>query len=137
MRNICLLFLLITSLVTTSCNKEDMGAVCGIASNDGKYELRSQTGGIIGKTVIYPAGNGNAYLFESSTYKLYTDGQLSKSGTYKVIQDSSFVLHQPASRIVFDSGNDMIRTLIQFSTKRMRIQEDVYDGRTYEYEKIE
>lgn len=135
MRNIYLSLVVVAALATTSCEKNtDM---CCAFPNTGKYELRTRTGGIAGETKTYSPGNGNAYLFETgSDYKLYTDGQLSKSGSYKITQDSSVVLHQPASRIIFDSQVNAMRTLIKFSSNKMTIQEDVYDGRTYEYEKV-
>lgn len=137
MRNICLFLFVLAGLATTSCEKEDDSAILRPPTT-GKYELRTQTGGIAGETKTYSAGNGNAYLFETgNAYKLYTDGQLSKSGSYKIIQDSSLVLHQPASRIIFDNQENAMRTLIKFLNNKMTIQEDVYDGRTYEYEKVE
>lgn len=139
MRNICLLLLLTVSLATTSCDKEDfVSAVDYPSSYNGKYELRTRTGGLHAETVKYPSGNGNVYLFETgSLYKQYIDGQLSKSGSYKITQDSSMVLHQPALRIIFDGDAKLIRTLVKLSYTSITIQEDVYDGRTYEYEKIE
>ncbi|MBE7173588.1 MAG: hypothetical protein INR73_23650 [Williamsia sp.] len=137
MRNICLSLLLTASLATTSCDKEnDLGAVDYPAYNQ-KYELRVQSGGLAGQTQTYKSGNGNAYLFESSsTYKQYTDGQLSKTGTYKIVSDSSYVLHQPASRIIFDNAGNGVRTLVRFQSNKMYLQEDVYDGKTVEYEKL-
>ena len=137
MRNMYVLLLLTASLATVSCKKYPGECSCVTLSEDGTYELRTSSGGIAGETKAYSAGNGNIYSFANrSNYKKYTDGQLSKSGSYKIIWDSSFVLHRPASRIIFDNEESALRTLIQFLNNGMTIQEDVYDGRTYEYEKV-
>ena len=138
MRNICLLLFLTASMATASCGKEEFDGAVDYISLLAKYELRTRTGGLAAETKTYPAGNGNAYLFETgNTYKRYADGQLSQSGSYKITQDSSILLHQTASRIIFDNDVNAIRTMIKFSTGKMTLQEDVYDGRTYEYQKVE
>ena len=132
MRTTLVFLLVVASLLTSGCKKR---VYCCAMPNDAKWELRTRSGGIAGEIKNYPAGNGNFYLFQGNAYKLYTDGQMTKHGWFQIVQDSSYVLHQPASRIVFDNETNALRTLVKFSSNKMTIQEDVFDGRTYEYEK--
>jgi len=55
----------------------------------GSWEIRSSQTSII-PTINYPPGNDSILKFTATTYLLYSKGSLVKSGTYTIVDDSSF-----------------------------------------------
>ena len=136
MRNIYLAAVLILSVASFSSCKKDNHTDPGYAEIQGEWELITRAGGLAGDSVKYSLGNGNAYSFKKEAYTKHTPQQTTKTGVYKVVQDSSSVTRQPAARIVFDNDQTAVRTLVRFKNSRMFIIEDVVDGFTYEYRRI-
>jgi hypothetical protein len=79
----------------------------------GIWELRQTSAAMVPGAVNYAAGNGNRLEFTATTYKIYTNGQLTKSGNYNIVSDSTvqksvclvFPAGQFTSRIVYDGDN--------------------------------
>ena len=129
MRNTWITGIAFMAALSGSCSKESGNAI------ESNWELMIRSGGFSGSTQTYAPGNGNAYAFRNDAYQKYTSSQLTKSGRFRVIKDSSYTQHQPANRIIFDNDSAATRTLINFVDTTMVLTEDVYDGFRYTYRK--
>jgi len=100
-------------LLTAGCKKHTHHP--DLPTVRGSWELRVEEGGFAG-TINYQPGNGNLVQFDDMTYKRYANGQLIKSGNYRVITDTSadrLMCHPESSgqftdRIIYD--NDITGT---------------------------
>jgi len=80
-------------------------------SISGTWELRRYTGSF---NTTYVKGNGNVLKFSGSNYERYTNGTLSKSGTFALVPDTAvqqnvgLILSNKEfkNRIVFDGQDD-------------------------------
>ncbi|RYE26374.1 MAG: hypothetical protein EOP42_20810 [Sphingobacteriaceae bacterium] len=107
-----------------SCKKDNYSSKSII----GTWELRQSQGGTIPGTT-YNKGNGNMIKFTDSDYEIYANGVLSKSGTYKLIPDTSVqdnvcsVLssNEYKNRIVFDGKDDARKTFIKISKDELSL----------------
>jgi hypothetical protein len=91
-------------LLLNSCKKDKAPS----SSIVGTWEIQSSRGSI--PTITYASGNDSLLKFTSSTYTVYSKGQVVKSGTYSIVADSSFdaLVVQAGEfthRIIYD-GND-------------------------------
>jgi hypothetical protein len=88
----------------------------------GSWELSSAQSSMI-PTITYPAGNGNLLKFTSSGYQAYTNGQLTKSGSYILVPDGSaeastglnITSGQFTNRLVYDGNTSGNKVFIQIS----------------------
>ncbi|PSR56185.1 hypothetical protein AHMF7605_23110 [Adhaeribacter arboris] len=76
----------------------------------GTWELRSVVGGLMVHPKYTP-GNGNILKFEDTNYSKYSNGQLTKNGTYTLISGKSFN-GELMERIIYD--DDDINASMQF-----------------------
>ena len=93
-----------------------------------------------------PVGNGNLVIFTDNTYEFRRDGQIVKSGKYKVVADSSveqnvcliFQKGEYAQRVSFD-GNVEPKRFFQIFGNKLSFVSGCYAvdaGHKEEYEKV-
>lgn len=98
-------------------------------SISGTWELRLQTGGF---STTYAKRNGNLLKFSGSNYERYTNGTLSKTGTFALIPDTTvqqnvcLVLSNKEykNRIVFDGVDNPRKTFVKITNNEL----DLYSG---------
>lgn len=112
-----------------SCRKQQSGeAGTNATSLVGSWELRQAQRGMT-PTVAYGAGNGNILMFSDSAYAIYTNGNLTKSGHYRLLKDTSAEVEvgldipagQFTRRIVFDNDFSARKAFIDISGNKLRI----------------
>ncbi|MGI4021265.1 MAG: hypothetical protein ACRYFA_07145 [Janthinobacterium lividum] len=121
---ICLTSIYILSMFLTNCKKDSNYSTSII----GTWELKQGQGGTTPGTT-FPKGNGNILKFTKSTYEIYENGGLSKSGIYTLIPDNAvqenvcLVLSSSEykSRIVFDGKDDARKTFIKISKDELSL----------------
>jgi hypothetical protein len=114
-------------LVMACCSKqnstvEDNNAVQLL----GAWELRQVQAGMT-PTTQYPVGNGNRYHFFETTYQHYTNGALQKSGTYRVVRDTTVQAEvglvlpagQFTGRLIFDNELSAKKTFFGFEEGKL------------------
>ncbi len=115
-KQLLLVLLLIPMLALLACEKESIDAqstedvnVASIEGGDepliGSWELRSSQGGYRDATLPPPdfsSGNGTILKFTATQYFQYAKGQLTRSGTYTVTKETSFINNKPMYRIIYD-----------------------------------
>jgi hypothetical protein len=112
----CVAFLFIAG-----CKKND---TIGPVSLSGTWELYKASGDI---TINYPAGNGNILKLSGNSYQMYTNGTLTKSGTFTVEYDTTattsvclvFSPGQFTSRIIYDGDYDAPKFLPAWAITRL------------------
>jgi hypothetical protein len=110
----CVLTICILLVSVWSCKKNNNDTPTSLK---GDWELRQVSGMA---TINYQPGNGNILTFSDTTYKMYKNGVLSKSGIYKVIKDLTFnSLIVPAgeytNRIIYDGNTAATKIFFQLS----------------------
>jgi hypothetical protein len=133
-----LIFALIT--VFASCRKNtDKNTV----SLTGTWELREKSGMFL---TTYPPGNGTLLKFSASTYEMYTNNQLTQSGTYMLLPDNTvktsvcleFPEGQFTNRIVYDQQQNTPKKFIDIVNNRLTLISGCYAfdaGHSEVYEK--
>ena len=109
-------------LFFSSCKKSDVSSTSIV----GTWELRGAQYGMTPGNQYGP-GNGNLFKFSVLTYQKYKDGNLIKSGQYKLVHDPSAEAEvglvipagQFTNRIVFDHDYSSQKTFIQISDNRL------------------
>jgi hypothetical protein len=94
----------------------------------GTWELNQNQSGMTPGTT-FSKGNGNVLKFTSSTYEIYKDNVLFKSGAYTLIPDTSVETNvclvlsnkEYKSRIVFDGKDDPRKTFIKISNNELSL----------------
>jgi hypothetical protein len=81
MRKIALFFILGLSLLFNSCKNEEEILINSIV---GIWEIRSSGGYIFLPRTVYKSMNGGIMKFTSTEYQLFEQGQLLRSGKYKL-----------------------------------------------------
>lgn len=121
---ICFVVLVLT---VTCCNKQKKTVQDDAALRLlGTWELREVQAGMT-PIAQHPAGNGNQYRFAETTYEKFENGNLQKSGTYRVVRDTTVVAEvglvlpagQFTNRIVFDSNLDTEKTFFGFESGKL------------------
>jgi hypothetical protein len=115
----------------TACNKGEP-VTPGLF---GKWELRRQSGGLLGLDTTYKVGNGTMYQFKSdSTYLYYVKHQLTSRGTFRIK-----ALNVPGinsvTRIYFDHDTAYGEPFVYTGTTII-IGTSAADGIESEYDKI-
>ena len=113
----------------------------------GTWELRESQSGMI-PTAQHAPGNGNRYRFTETTYEQYADGNLVKSGAYRVVKDTTAQtevgLVLPAGqfthRIIFNDDPTAAKTFFQLSAGKLILLSGYFPtdgGSRLTYEKTE
>ena len=89
----------ILAIASVSCKKSTSGDAS--KSLVGSWELRETSGGMIPGSTKYPSGNGHLLHFDGSSYEMHDNGQISKSGQYVVVTDTTI---QQNVCLVFPKG---------------------------------
>jgi len=82
--SVTLLVCLLT--ITISCKKEAINTEKGI---EGVWDLRKTSGSWT--TLTYPPGTGNDISFTGTHYEIRENGQVTESGEYEIVADSTVV----------------------------------------------
>lgn len=113
----------------------------------GTWELRKTSGAMNPAVSEYPAGNGHILTFTDNDYGIYVNGQLTKSGTYTIVNDSTVsetvYLQFPAgrfpNRIVYDNDYGAGKVFMEISNNRLVFISGNYavdGGHSEEYERV-
>jgi hypothetical protein len=95
----------------------------------------------------YPPGNGTILKFSDSLYERYENGNLIKSGQYKLIMDTSVEAEvglvippgQFTNRIVYDNDSASDKTFIEVSNNKLTFLSGFFPsdgGSDVSYERI-
>jgi len=133
-------------LMSMACNKNDNKKLKTNASLIGTWELRESSAAMNPTVSKFPVGNGNLVIFTDNTYEFRRDGQIVKSGKYKVVADSSveqnvcliFQKGEYAQRVSFD-GNVEPKRFFQIFGNKLSFVSGCYAvdaGHKEEYEKV-
>ena len=77
-------------LIQLACRKDNINNNnITLTSIIGSWELSRESIGMAQTGINYPSGNGNILKFTDSRFQIFANGQLVKSGQYKIIRDSS------------------------------------------------
>ncbi len=115
-----------------SCKKEGVNNGQPIV---GSWELRTAISGMTGVQTNYAPGNGNTLEFGKITYHTFNASQLVKSGTYKIIKDTSRINQQIFDRIVYDNELNTANSFFKIEGSSMTIWIDGYDAPAIIYER--
>ena len=126
MKKLSLLFFTVILLVNTGCKKENKNDNENSAGLEGVWELRSSRSMLIS---TYPPGNGHLISFKGNKYEIRDNGQLTRSGEFRVIEDLTVVestcLNIPdgkyTNRIVYDNNMNATRTFYDLSDNKLTI----------------
>jgi len=83
----------------------------------GEWEIRSYAGGLL-PSAQFPAGNGQVLKFTATDYVQIKDGQILKSGTYKIIEEKFW---EGNYRIIFDEDLQALPTYLKISDNKLTI----------------
>ncbi|MCW3107311.1 MAG: hypothetical protein JWQ09_1817 [Segetibacter sp.] len=116
------LFVALT-IFLNSCKKENSEISTSIVGNWELVKVQA------GRTIDYPTGNGNILKFTNSNYQAFANGQLTKSGTYTIINDPTveqevcLVLPEDEyrNRIIYDGDNNAPKVFIQISNDTLSL----------------
>jgi len=133
-------------LLSMSCNKIQNKKSKNEAMLVGTWELRETSAAMNPTVSKFPAGNGNLLIFNDNSYEFRRDGQIVKSGKYKVVADSSveqnvcliFQKGEYAQRVSFD-GNVEPKRFFQIFGNKLSFVSGCYAvdaGHKEEYEKV-
>lgn len=124
---LCSFFILLTLLVCCKKETDNSGFVEDydyLNSVIGTWELRQQSGSF---TTTYAKGNGNVLKFNGPNYERYTNGALTKSGTFTLVPDTAvqqnvcLVLSNKEykNRIVFDGKDEARKTFVRITKNKL------------------
>jgi hypothetical protein len=131
-----LLFIAFAVCTLPGCKKDKPVTPSGLF---GKWELSRRFGGnILPADTVFKPGNGNILQLNSdSTYKRYTNGQLSGTGNYHVRSRSGYQTTQvPGSEIFFDNDHSFV-SFITVSGNVLTLQPILGDIASTQYQKIQ
>lgn len=124
MKTKILVLLILTLLI--ACKKKE--TVKDMISIIGKWELRTGINGLTGQKTDYPSGNGNIIIFTKSNYQNYSGQKLIKSGTYKIVRETSAITNVMGNRIIYDDEADAVRLFIDTHDGNLNLNIDAVDG---------
>lgn len=92
----------------------------------GSWELNEERIGMV-PTINYPSGNGNILKFTDSEFQIFANGQLVKSGQFKIIGDNSVTTEvclviptdQYRNRIIYDNNYFDTKIFLQVSENKL------------------
>jgi len=131
MKKIILVYMLSTLLIV-SCEEDTLpdGLI-------GKWEWISSSGGIAGITET-PESTGNnieIVFTANSTFMMYRNDSLIVERKYDIIEAKSILNHKLTKMISFD--DDQFRKSFLVTPEELYLADEVYDGFTYRYKRIE
>jgi len=112
----------------------------------GTWELRDISGGMMPGSIKFAPGNGNILKLSSTDYGIYKSNQLIKSGTYKIVADTT--VEQNVCLIIKDgeftnridySDTTSIKIFFQLDGSKLVFQSGCYavdGGHSEVYQKI-
>src|SRR5215204_3420178 len=124
MENICSkIFLSLLVIFIVSCEKENKVGNTGL---EGSWELRSSSSMI---SSSYPPGNGRIISFTANKYEMKENGQIIRSGEFKVEEDltageSTCLNIAPGkytSRIIYDNNLSAAKAFLDLSENKLTI----------------
>lgn len=107
-----------------SCKKDNSSSSTSVV---GEWELLRVVGSR--PLITYPSGNGNVLKFTNTNYQAFESGQLTKSGTYSIIEDGSveasvcLVVPQDKyrQRLIFDNDYGAPKKFIQITNDTLSV----------------
>jgi hypothetical protein len=86
----------------------------------GNWELRKTNSASMGEKE-YPAGNGRLLRFTETGYQRYTNGQLEKTGAYRLVEDVTatasvcldFAETRFRHRIIYDNDTSSVKVFVE------------------------
>jgi len=132
-----LCYLLSLTIIGTifSCKKDAIPLSNSLA---GTWELSIDINGLSGKPTYHKAGNDTLMMFTGDgKYSFYDHDKLTKSGTYIVRLDSSYLYHALKNHIIFngeDSG--FTREFFDINNNQLSFFLDANDGPGVVYRRI-
>jgi len=129
-----LLFAMILLIISTfnSCKKD----VPLSSSLTATWELSVDFNGMTGKPTYHKKGNDTTIKFTANNYQFLVKGNIWRSGTYTVKQDSFSIDHTIKSRIIYDNETDTFRTFFDISNNQLSFFLDAYDSPSVTYQRI-
>jgi len=115
-------------LLLSSCKKNETNS--NSTSVVGTWEIQSAQNGMM-PTVYYSSAKDSILKFAAMTYMIYSQGSLVKSGTYTIVNDSSFdALVVPGGqfthRIIYDGDTTSYKKFFQITGKTLTIVSGVF-----------
>lgn len=114
MKKLLLLIGIISLASFSGCKKE--------ALNDqliGTWEIRSAQGGLMVQP-SYPPGNGNILKFTETGYQLFTNGVLTKTGTFSIVKENGWD-EAGDNRLIFDNDFNSFKQFVKVKGNSMTI----------------
>ena len=93
----------------------------------GKWELRERTGGFLGGSTTYPAGNGDILKFTNTHFERYFNGQIVNSGTYNLTKDT-FITGELIDKLILTNQNPIEQHFIKIESNQFTFLSDAMDG---------
>lgn len=126
MKKLLLLFFAAILLVITSCKKENKNDGESLTGLEGVWELRNSKSMLIS---TYPPGNGHLISFQGNNYEMKDNGQVTKSGEFRIIEDltagEATCLNIPegkfTNRIVYDNSMNATKIFYELSGNKLTI----------------
>jgi hypothetical protein len=130
-------YLLALTIIGTafSCKKDVIPVSNSLA---GTWELSIDINGMTGKPTYHKAGNDTLMTFTTDgRYSTYDHNTLTKSGTYIVRVDSSYLYHALKNHIIFDGEDSgFTREFFDISNNQLSFFLDANDGPRVVYRRI-
>jgi len=130
------LVFLIMSIIF-SCSKEKPRSLD--ASLLGKWEYIQSIGGFTGKDTLRPPLNTTIILSlnSSQAYSISSNGQVTKQGTYKVINIQNFMTGSNQYGIQFDDFSSNSGLLIDFNEPILSLSDNHYEPYGHLYRRVQ
>lgn len=131
MKSFKIIVLSLLLFICNACKKDDKQK----AQIDGTWELKSSTNGLTGKAETYSIDNGNLIIFSEANYQIFSDHKMIRSGTFKIVEETSLIHNQKGKRLIYDNEPDQIRTFLNIKGDELEIYIDAFDGSSALYVK--
>lgn len=95
--------------------------------------MKSATNGMTGASTDFPHGNGSIMKFTESNYEIITNWQLTRSGLYSIVKETSNLDKKIYNRIVYDNETNSIRSFFKVENNLLYIWIDGNDGPSVVY----
>jgi hypothetical protein len=145
MRYIQMATITLAVLLTAGCKKEGIKetssreglGVCNPVDQKnslvGTWELRSKFLGYSGQQQSYTSGNGNLIKFTTTTYSIYSNGQLVRSGNYTLQSQKSNIMNKVMSTIKTNNSDFQEENFVNLENNELTLFMDAMDGTYTKY----
>src|SRR5688572_18322810 len=115
------------TLIQLACRKDNINNNnLTLTSIIGSWELNKERKGMI-PTINYPPGNGNILKFTDFEFQIFANGQLVRSGQYRISKDSTVASEtclviptdQYRNRIIYDNNFFETKIFVQVSENKL------------------